>query len=141
MLSTRLSLVAVVLGGAACASVQQVADPATFIPRTNPDVVVVTYADNSVVPFAKPHMSGDTLLGTWAGLGEAVAVPLSQVHRVDAKQRDRKKTTFFIVGLTAFAALGVYALTNDSQQGQHCDYSAGGPGDNCIGEGYDGPGP
>ena len=142
MRSIRLPLAVVLLGGVGCATVRPVAQPAQFIPHANPDVVLVVYKDNSQVPVSKPHMSGDTLVGTWLGLGEAVVAPMSEVQRIDARQRDRKRTTLLIAGLTLFTAVGTYAVIQAATgNGRICDYSAGGPGDNCVGEGYDGPGP
>lgn len=142
MLSLRGPLAALLLGGVGCASVQPVQQPTQYIPHMNPDIVVVTFNDNSKVAVAKPHMSGDTLIGTWAGLGEAVVAPLNQVQRIDAVQRDRKRTTFLIAGLAAFTAVGVYAVIQATNGGGRvCDYSNGGPGDNCVGDGWDGPGP
>lgn len=124
MLSMRVPLAAVLLGGVGCATVQPVREPAQFIPRTNPELVLVVYNDNSEVPVAKPHMSGDTLIGTWAGLGESVVVPLSNVQRIDAVQRDKKRTTLAIAGLTAFTAGMVYAITQlGGGSNPACDYS------------------
>lgn len=142
MSSPRVPLAAFLLSTVACTSVQQVREPAQFIPQTKPDVVVVFYHDNAQVPVAEPRISGDSLIGTWAGLGEPVAVPLSQVARIDAVQRSKKRTTFLIAGLTAVTAAGIYALVQASTGGRRvCDYSTGGPGDNCVGSGWDGPGP
>ena len=53
----------------------------------------------------------------------------------------RRKLALFLV-LSVMTAAGVYALIQAATGGGRvCDYSAGGPGDNCVGEGYDGPGP
>lgn len=122
MKSVRVPLAVILLGSAACRSVQPVMEPSQFIPQANPTLVIVTYKDNSEVPVAQPRVSGDTLLGTWQGLDEPVAVPLNQVQRIDALQRDRKRTTLFIAGLTAFTAAGVYALIQATTGGDNCDY-------------------
>lgn len=98
------------LGAVGCVSVQPVQQPAQYIPRVNPDVVVVIYKDNSQVAVAKPRMIGDTLVGTWVGLGEPVAVPLSSVQRIDAKQRSGKRTALLIAGVAVMAAGGTYAI-------------------------------
>jgi hypothetical protein len=114
---------AVLLGSMACVVVQPVRQPAQFIPANNPEIVVVTYTDNSVVPVSKPHMSGDTLVGTWAGLGEPVAVPLSQVQRIDARQKSSKRTAMLIAGVAALAAGGTYAIARVTISGRNCDVS------------------
>lgn len=132
----RVSLAAVLLGSAACRSVQPVMQPSQFIPRANPEVVIVTYNDNSEVPVAQPRMSGDTLLGTWQGLGEPVAVPMSQVQRIDAVQRDRKRTTLLIAGLTAVTAAGVYALIQATSGSDVCDYGRPGEGEGGLPKPY-----
>jgi hypothetical protein len=114
---------AVLLGSMACVVVQPVRQPAQFIPANTPEIVVVTYTDNSVVPVSKPHMSGDTLVGTWAGLGEPVAVPLRDVQRIDAKQKSPKRTAMLVAGVTALGAGFTYALVRVTTSGKNCDYS------------------
>ena len=119
----RLFLAALFLGATACSSVQQVRDPVQFM-ATRPDLVVVTYDDRSEVPVAQPEMRGDTLFGTWQGLSEPVAVPLSQVHRIDAMQRDSKRTTLLIVGLVAAGAVTAWGLSQTVfNSGIACDYT------------------
>jgi hypothetical protein len=138
MLSVRVPLAALLLGTAACRTVQPVRQPAQFIPQANPDVVVVVFNDNSQVPVSQPRMSGDTLLGTWLGVGDPVVAPLSQIQRIDAVQRNKKRTTLMIAGLTAMTAAGVYAMMQAATGGRPtCDYSytAGGqvPQGRCTG--------
>lgn len=119
----RFSLAALFLGGMACSSVQTVRNPAQFM-ATNPDLVVVVYNDNGEVPVAKPQMQGDTLVGQWAGLNETVKVPMDQVQRIDAIQKDPKKTALFVVGLVAAAAMttwGFSIATTDTHQ--ICDFN------------------
>jgi len=144
MLSIRqMSLAALLLGGVGCASVRPVLQPSQFFNQAKkPDIVVVTYKDNSQVPVAKPSMSGDTLVGTWAGLGEPVAVRLNELQRIDARQRSVARTTVLVVGIVGLTAASVYTIRKVATAGGRvCDYANGGPGDNCIGEGWDGPGP
>ena len=134
----RVSLVAALLGGLGCSSVQQVRQPGQFIPQARPALVVVTYNDNSQVPVSSPRVSGDSLLGTWAGLGEPVAVPLSQVRRIEAVQRDGKRTTLLIAGIVAGTVAGGYALSLAVQSGRACDYSYSPPTvepGRCVGQG------
>ena len=120
---SRLFLAALFLGGTACSSVQTVRDPNAFM-STKPDLVVVIYNDRAEMPVANPQMRGDTLFGQWAGLGEPVTVPMSQVQRIDAIQKDPKKTTLFIVSLIAATAVTTYGFTRASQDhGQICDFT------------------
>lgn len=134
----RASLAAALLGGLGCTSVQQVQQPGQFIPQARPNMVVVTYNDNSQVPVSAPRVSGDSLLGTWAGLGEPVAVPLSHVRRIEAVQRDKKRTTLLIAGIVAGTVAGGYALSLAVKSGRVCDYSYQPPTvepGRCVGQG------
>jgi hypothetical protein len=118
----RLSLTGLFLGAIACSSVQTVHNPAQFM-STNPAMVVVIYNDNGEVPIAQPRMKGDTIVGTWAGLGEPIEVPMDQVQRVDAIQKDPKKTTLFIASLIGAAAVTTYGFTRAVHStGQICDF-------------------
>jgi peptidase E len=120
----RVAVVAVILSATACKSVQQIQDPATFIPKANPDVIVVTYTDNSQIAVEKPRVARDSLFGTWAGVDEPVAVPLSQVRRMDAVQRDKGRTTLAVAVGAGLMAAGVAAFTIvTSRDGKNCDYS------------------
>src|SRR6266550_7051193 len=101
----RMVLASLVLSAAACTVTRQV-QPAQFIPEHSPQVVWVTYTDNSYVPVAQPQISGDTLKGTWAGLAEPVTIPFSQIQTVQAKIRSPKRTAMLAVVL-GLAAGGV----------------------------------
>ena len=94
----------------ACMTLRPVQSPGQYIPKSNPPVVYVTYTDNSIVPVSQPKISGDTLLGTWAGLAEPVTIPFRDIQLVQAKQPDRGKTRMLIIGLTAVTAAGLYAI-------------------------------
>jgi hypothetical protein len=107
----------------ACATVRPVAHPAEFIARAHPVIISVTYKDGSQIPVAEPHMSGDTLIGIWDGLGEPVAVPLTEVQQIDARQRSQGRTRLLIGGLTALTAATVYVVVHATQSGANCDYS------------------
>ena len=117
----QLPLAGLLVGAVGCATVQPIREPSQFIPQAKPNLVVVIYNDNSQVPVSEPRMSGDTLFGTWLGVGDPVAVPLSQVRRIDAVQRDKKRTTLMIAGVTLLAAGGVYALAIAGKSGHACD--------------------
>jgi hypothetical protein len=126
---------AVVLGSVGCMVVQPVRQPAQFIPQQHPDIVVVTYNDNSQVPIARPQISGDSVIGTWAGLGEPVGVPLSQVQRIDAKQKSTSRTAMMVAGIGALGAGFTYAIVRVTGNGKNCDYGyvpSTLPGARCV---------
>lgn len=118
----RLFLTAMFLAAGACSSVQAVHDPARFFADAHPDYVVVTYTDHSEVPVANPQMHGDTLVGEWRGLGEPVAVHMDEIQRIDAMQKDSRKTTLFVVALIGAAAVTAYGFSRAVQDhGEICD--------------------
>jgi len=101
MVLNRIALAAAVLAVAACTSVKPV-QPAEFIPSHNPDIVWVTYTDQSFVPVQHPQVVGDTLKGMWAGLSEPVTIPFNQIQTVQAKLPNAKRTIMLatVVGLS-----------------------------------------
>ena len=107
----RVLLVAVLLGTVGCATLQPLREPAQFIAAENPKVVYVTYKNRTVEGVAQPRVSGDSLFGALQGNpSHRVAVPLSQVQLMRAKQPDRKRTIMLIAGLGVFTAANVYML-------------------------------
>jgi len=118
----KVSLAAVLFSTAGCMSLQPVPSVRQFVPQRSPQVVYVTYTDNSIVPVAGPRISGDTLLGTWQGLSEPVAIPLGEVKLVQARQRDRARTRWAVIGLSALGVASIYAITLATQK----------PGSGCI---------
>lgn len=126
----RLTLTALFLAAAACSSVQQVQDPAAFL-ATHPDQILVTYEDRSEVPVAQPRLQNDTIVGTWDGLSEPVALPMNRISRIDAVQKDGKRTALFIGGLVAVTAATAYGLSRESTNyGEVCDYNRNSGGGN-----------
>jgi hypothetical protein len=129
----RVPLMAALLSSLACATMQPVREPAQFIPETKPPVVHVTFRNHSKVTFAQPRVRGDTLYGTVPGVSQPVAAPLSHIERIEAVQRDKKRTRWLIAGLGVLAAAGVFALTQSGSSGfthpcdlagtEECDYS------------------
>lgn len=91
---------------------------------------MVVYNDGGEVPVADPKMRGDTIVGTWYGLGEPVEVPMNEVQWIGAMQKDPRKTTLFVAALVGAAAVTTYGLTRAIQNhGEICDYArfAGAP--------------
>lgn len=111
----QTSLVGVLLA-VACTSVRPV-QPAEYIPQHNPEVVWVTYTDNSFVPVERPTVTGDTLKGTWAGLSEPVTIPFNQIQVVQAKMPNGKKTAL-LVGVVSLSVAGVaYTMATAGNSG------------------------
>lgn len=105
----------------ACVSVRPVAAPEHFIPARQPEVVWVTTAQEEVIPVARPTVRDATITGTWLGLGDSVAVPLSHARLVHARQHDRRRTALLAVGVGAAAGLLVWrALAGNSGSGPIC---------------------
>jgi hypothetical protein len=96
----RLTAAALLLSTAACTSLQTVVQPAEFIPQNNPRFVVVTTADleDGDDPYVldQPRIQNGSLVGLYQG--ESLALPMTQVRVVRAKQFDRRRTTFAIIG-------------------------------------------
>jgi hypothetical protein len=84
--------------------------PAVYIPEHNPPVVWVTYTDNSFVPVAGPKIVGDSLMGTWQGLAEPIAISLTEIQTVQAKMPSPKKTILLATVLTATVGGAIYSI-------------------------------
>lgn len=105
----RLPLVAALLSTLGCATLQPLKEPAQFIAAENPKLVYVTYKNRTVEGVAQPRVSGDSLFGALQGNpSHRVAVPLSQVQLMRAKQPDGTRTAMLIAGLAVFTAANVY---------------------------------
>jgi hypothetical protein len=94
---------------AACTTKRPV-QPSEYIQKHAPDVVWVTYHDNSMVAVADPIVARDTLRGLRHGTSLPVAIPLHNVRSVQAKTPDRTKTAFFVTGIVATLASSVYVI-------------------------------
>jgi hypothetical protein len=110
MTIVRVPLLGILLSSIACATLQPLREPAQFIAKENPEVVYVTYKNRSVVGVARPRVSGDSLFGTVQGQPAPLAVPLSNVERIEAVRPDGKRTALLIAGLTAFTVTSIYVL-------------------------------
>jgi hypothetical protein len=120
----RIVTPAILLAAVGCKTVQPIREPAQYIPSHKPNLVVVIDQDNAEIPVAQPMMAGDTLKGIWSGVGDPVAMPLSQVQRIDAIQPNKKRTTLLIATLAVVGIAGGYALAQAvSDDSSTCDYS------------------
>jgi hypothetical protein len=120
----QVPLVAVLLSTVGCATLQTLREPAQFIATENPKVVHVTYKNRTIEVVAQPRVSGDSLFGALQrSPSHRVAVPLSQVQLIQARQPNGKRTTMMIAGLAVFTATSVLVLSN-SGGGPSCDSTA-----------------
>jgi hypothetical protein len=111
-----VALAGLVVAVAGCHVVRPV-QPAVYIPEHNPPVVWVTYTDNSFVPVAGPKIVGDSLMGTWQGLAEPVAIHLSEIQTVQAKMPSPKRTILLATVLTAATVGVVYTISTAGNGG------------------------
>ena len=127
-------IVAACVAASACVSVRPVAAPEQFIPAERPEVVWVTTHQEETIPIAGPTLHNASISGTWLGQGDSVAVPLSQATRVQAKQRDRTRTTFLVLGVGVAAGFLVWRMVADnSSSGEMC-YGGAYGNPSCYGQ-------
>lgn len=116
MAFTRVPLVGLLVAAVGCTSVKSV-QPAEYIPQHSPPVVWVTYTDNSFVPVSQPRIVGDSLMGTWQGLQEPVAISLKEIQTVQAKMPNPKKTVILVGSLAVVATAVTYTLLTAGNSG------------------------
>ena len=121
-MNTRVLLVLLPLGAAACMSVRPVLTPSNFIPQQNPDLVWVTSQQGEVIPLARPSLRGDTLVGNWLGTSERVTFSLPTLQGLSARQPDRKRTTMLIATAAALAGFVVWRALESGSTGSRCQY-------------------
>ena len=92
----------------ACTSwrVQQM-EPRQLLAGQNPKAVRIQRADRSRVVLSRPHLRGDSLIGTTRG--QPTGVPLGDISQIAVRRGNALKTTGLILGILAapFALLGV----------------------------------
>jgi hypothetical protein len=118
-----VSLVFGVLFVGACTTVRRI-QPAAYLADNSPEVVWVTYTNNTVVLVAEPVIIRDTLRGKGPGRRERVKIPLHEIQSVHAKVPDHMKTVLLITTL-GVAALSSLYVAFISQVGPNGD------GTNC----------
>ena len=116
-MASRALAIGLVLAGVACTTVQRV-QPTQFIPQHRPPFVLVTTKDSDVTNVVRPQIDGDTLRGTVAGLGERVAIPLSDIVNVKANAPDGTKTAILLTASAIASGATVYFLIQRSTPSQ-----------------------
>jgi hypothetical protein len=119
---------------AGCASIQPLRDPAQFIAETAPPTVYVVHKNGALLTIGKPRVIGDSLVGTWEGVAQPLALRFDDLQRVEAVQRDKTRTIMLISGITVVGAVMGYFLTRETsdvrqpcgfdgaQQSSGCEY-------------------
>ena len=103
----------------ACTAVRPVSSPAAFIAEKGPDRVWVNQADSGVW-VERPSIKRDTLVGTV--FGDPIAIPLSSVQTMRARQAAKGTTALVLGGFTvAGAVLAVIALNSHGPAKTFCD--------------------
>lgn len=123
MVLNRVVRAALLLGIAAssgCTSVRHI-QPAEYLEAHAPQVVWVTYANNTVVLVADPEVRRDTLRGLLQGA--RVKIPLSEIQSVQAKVRDHTKTAILAttVGVAVVSSMYVGFIGKGSAKGTTID--------------------
>jgi len=104
---------ALALSVAACTSIRHV-PPAEISSKQLPEVVSVTYPDNTVLVVMAPALSADTLRGLRWGTQDSVAIPLDSVRTVQAKVSDPGKTMLLAGAVGLVVATGVYVIVSST---------------------------
>jgi hypothetical protein len=108
MVRSQVALVGLFVGVAgACTTVRPVL-PAEYLAANNPELVCVTYTNNTVLPVAEPEIKRDTLRGTLQGGRERVKIPLTEIRSVQAKVADHTKTAVLVTTLGVAAVTSIY---------------------------------
>ena len=92
----RVPLAGLLFAVAACHVVRPVSCRLSSFTLHHPDVVWVTYTDNSFVPVQGPRIVGDSLMGTWQGLSEPIAISLGEIQTVQARIPAPKRTILLV---------------------------------------------
>jgi len=126
MVLNQMGWVGVLLGVAAasaCTTVRRV-QPAEYLAENAPEMVWVTYTNNTVVSVAEPEIRRDTLRGVLQGA--RVKIPIGEVQSVRAKIPDHKKTALLVSTLGVAAVSSLYLVLAGQSSG-----AGGGEGVYC----------
>ena len=111
MVLSRVAGVCMALGTVACTTVRPVA-PAQLASKSLPQVVTVTYPDQTVLVVTGPELQADTLKGLRWGTQDSVAIPLDSIRTVDARVRDRTKTFLLVAAAGMVVVAGAYVASS-----------------------------
>ena len=84
--------------------------PAQVVSETKPSRIRVTRSDSTRVEFVRPHVSGDSLIGSVTPSGPPVSIPLSAVATVSVAKANPGATIALLLGIGAAALAAFLAL-------------------------------
>jgi hypothetical protein len=114
----RWSLLVLPLTLTACMTPPRpLASPRDFIPANRPEVVWIDREGKTYLVL-DPRIEGEALVGTAANGEDLVTYPLSSLTEIRARQKDRAKTTAFIVGMSALGVGGLVAAITQVGKGE-----------------------
>jgi len=114
----RWSFLVVSLGLTACMTPPRpLASPRDYIPANRPEFVEIDREGKTYLVL-DPRIEGEALVGTAPNGEDRVTYPLSSLTQVRARQKDKAKTTAFIVGLTSLGVAGLVAAVTQIGKGE-----------------------
>ena len=93
------------------------ASPRDFIPANRPEFVEIDREGKTFLVL-DPRIEGEALVGTAANGEDRVTYPLSSLTEIRARQKDKAKTTAFIVGVTSLGVAGLVAAVAQIGKGE-----------------------
>lgn len=91
----------------ACRTVKRI-EPAQYLDENSPQLVWVTYTNNTVVLVADPEIRRDTLRGLLQGA--RVRIPMVEIQSIRAKVLDPTKTAILLSAMGVAAASSMYFM-------------------------------
>jgi hypothetical protein len=114
----RWSMLVLTLSLTACMTPPRpLASPRDFIPANKPEFVEVDREGKTVLVL-DPRIEGDALVGTAINGEDRVTYPLSSLTEIRARQKDKAKTTAFVVGVTSLGVAGLVAAITQLSKGE-----------------------
>ena len=110
MVPNRVALVGLLTGLAGvggCTTVRRV-QAAEYFADNSPEVVWVTYTNDTVVAVAEPVIRRDTLRGMWPGTRDRVKIPLGEIRSVQARVPDHTRTAILVASLGVVTVSTLY---------------------------------
>jgi len=118
---SRWLLLAVSFSLSACMTPPRpLASPRDFIPTNHPEVVWIDTQGKTLIVL-DPRIEGEALVGTAPNGEDAVSYPLTTVTQIRARQKDKGKTTAFVVGMSAVGVAGIAFIATNLGSGKGTD--------------------
>lgn len=114
-------VIAMALWLPACSSVQRVRAPVQFLERNNPEFVRLYKPGEPLVVLRSPRLIGDTIVGFDMTEKEDARYMLSEFQSMDAKQLDKRRTTFFALSSAVVAGFIVWGISLRGSGQRFCE--------------------